>query len=66
MNILFPLILLIFSTESKVYICDSGNSKVFHSNKHCPRLNKCKYKTITMSQSSAINDGYRKCKDKSE
>lgn len=60
------LLFLFAGTDQKVYICDNGKTNVYHVNRLCPRLEKCKYKTATMSMSSAKSQGMTKCKDKSE
>ena len=57
------LILISFSSESSVYVCDSSTSVAYHSSSDCRGLNKCTHTIIRVSQNDAINKyGKRACK----
>ncbi len=47
----------------KVYICDNGNTEVYHIKKTCSALQRCKHEIITVTLKEAIDKyGKRACK----
>lgn len=57
---------LSFLPVKTVYICDNGTTKVYHNRENCPRLEKCSFKVIKMSEAKAIDKGLRACRDKND
>ena len=45
--------LAIANESSKVYVCNNGNTSVYHTNRNCGALNRCTHEINIMSSDEA-------------
>ena len=55
-------LIMSFSSNSNVYVCDSSTSVAYHASDSCKGLNKCSHKIISLSVADATSRGKRACK----
>ena len=55
----FLLMGMSYSSDTKVFVCISPNSKIFHIDENCPALKRCKHDVIEVSKTVAIGEYHR-------